>query len=303
MPLKPLSIPGWKIVTWWVAGDASTSCSKPFKGSPSFWLSEASSIGGCFDQNRQPMKKPIFLSKDDPTWEVARLYDVPLVVRRDLSVLPLSQVVIIAFFHRQLAKRFPKLNQGQTIAWSIGCMFALLGSEWGHNLAHALTSIRINKPVDAIRIHFGMPLLIYFDPNDPEVTPKKHMLRAIGGPAFNLLTLPSLYILHGSMKPDTPPRYLARLAFDTNLFLGTVSLTPLPSLDGGPLLKWGLVQNGRSDEEAEKIVKSANGLAAMLFSILAWFSHVRAKNLLAIIFGLLGITSLAIALGWLDEAY
>jgi hypothetical protein len=249
------------------------------------------------------MKKPVFLSQDDPTWEVARLYDVPLVVRRDLSILPLSQVTMIAFFNRQLARRFPTLKQRQKIAWSVGCTFALLGSEWCHNLAHALISIYIDKPVDAIRIHFGMPLLIYFDPDDPEVTPKEHMLRAIGGPGFNLLTLPSLYILQRRTKPDTPSNYLARLALNTNAFLASVSLSPLPSLDGGPLLKWALVQNGKSNDDAEKIVKNANGLAAILFSALAWSYRLRAKKLLAIICGLLGITSLAIALGWLDEAY
>jgi Zn-dependent protease len=249
------------------------------------------------------MKKPIFLSKDDPIWDVARLYNVPLVIRQDVSALPLSQVVSIAIFHRQLSKRFPTLNQGQKLIWSFSCTFALLGSEWGHNLAHALTSILINKPVDAIRIHFGMPLLIYFEPSDPEVTPKQHMLRAIGGPVFNLMTLPPLYMLYRSMKPDTPSCYLARLAFDTNAFLALVSLSPLPPLDGGPLFKWALVHKGKSNNDAEKVVRYTNGLAAILFSVMAWFYRIRAKNLLAIIFGLLGMTSLAIALGWLDEAY
>ena len=45
----------------------------------------------------------------------------------------------------------------------------VLGSEWCHNLAHAAAARAIGKPVDAIRITWGMPLLVYYDINDKNV--------------------------------------------------------------------------------------------------------------------------------------
>lgn len=182
-------------------------------------------------------------------------------------------------------------------------MFLLLGSEWCHNLAHAFVSARIRKPVDAIRVNFGMPLLIFFDPDDPQVQPSEHILRSIGGPVFNLLALLPAYIFLTSCSEGTPERFAAQLAFDTNLFLSTAALAPLPVLDGGPLLKWSLVRQGSSPQKAEEIVKRANGAASLLFAVAALFAKLRGKGLLSILLALLGISSLAIARGWLEEAY
>lgn len=249
------------------------------------------------------MRKPSFLSEHDATWELARVFDAPLVVRRDLSALPLSEVAVAAFFYRSIDHKFATLNRPQKWIWSGGCMFVLLGSEWCHNLAHAFAASRIGRPVDAIRVNLGMPLLIYFNPDDPDISPGEHMLRAAGGPVFNFLNLLPLSLLKSRVEPETPLHFLVQLALDTNLFLSLASLTPLPPLDGGPLLKWSLVQQGKSVDEAEGIVKKANGVSAVLCSILAMFSYLQGKKLLAALLGMLGLSSLAIASGWLKEAY
>jgi hypothetical protein len=129
------------------------------------------------------------------------------------------------------------------------------------------------------------------------------MLRSIGGPMFNLLALLPLHFLLRASPEDTPNRFAAQLAFDTNLFLSIAAFSPLPFLDGGPLLKWSLIQHGRSPQNAEQIVKQANGASALIFTLTALLAKLRGKGLLSILLALLGISSLAIALGWIEEAY
>ncbi len=248
------------------------------------------------------MKKPVALTQSDPVWEITRVFNTPLVVCKNLSAMPVCQCVAVTYFYRHLDNHYPELKRHK-LAWSFGCMAAVLGSEWCHNLTHTMFAEWINKPIDAIRLNYGMPLLVYFDPDDPEVTPREHMFRAIGGPLFNALTLLPLHFLRRGTTQDSPNHFLAQLAFGTNLFLLAAALSPHPSLDGGPLLKWSLIDAGKSRHEAENFVKRANGVAACAYSVLSVFFLSHGKKLAAALLGLLGISSLAVALGWLDEAY
>lgn len=249
------------------------------------------------------MKKPTVLTPDDPVKEVGRVFNTPLVVRRDLSQLPLSQGAATVMFYLNYHRHDPSKRWVSKLKLSLGAMLVLLGSEWCHNLAHAYMAASIGKPVDAIRINLGMPLLVYFDPEDPEVTPREHILRAIGGPAFNLLMLLPLSILLPKMDPESAESKVARVAYDTNLFLATGSLAPIPFLDGGPLLKWSLVELGATPQGAERTVRKSNRLAAVFFSILGAFIYLFGKRPLGAMFSMIGLSSLAIALGLMEEAY
>jgi Zn-dependent protease len=248
------------------------------------------------------MKKPAVLTPSDPVWEITQIFKTPLVVRKDFSALPLAPLLATVYFDRHLRIHHPDLTRHR-LAWSTVCALAMLGSEWCHNLTHTFVADRIGKPIDRIRVIFGMPLLVYYDPDDPAVTPREHMLRAIGGPLFNALTLLPLFLLQRAASEHTPQHFLARLTFGTNLFLLTAGLTPHPSLDGGPLLKWSLIDRGRSRREAEAIVKRANGIVAAVFSLLSVILNLGGKRRMAAVLGLMGLSSWAIALGWLDEAY
>lgn len=248
------------------------------------------------------MKKPVALTPSDPVWEITRIFNTALVVRKDFSAVPLTQILVTGCFYRYFQNDYTDIMRHRT-AWSTLCMLALLGSEWCHNLAHVFIANRINKPVDRVRITFGMPLLVYFDPHDPAVAAREHMLRAIGGPIFNAMTLVPLYYVQRATKPGTPQHFLAQLTLGTNLMLLVAAMTPHPSLDGGPLLKWSLIDAGRPENEAEAIIKRANGLAALLLSSLSAILYLIDKKLISVLLGLLGLNSLVIALGWLDEAY
>ena len=154
----------------------------------------------------------------------------------------------------------------------------VLGSEWCHNLAHAFAARAIGKPMDQIRIMLGMPRCVYHDLNDPDVKPNEHVIRALGGPLINALFLPLAWLVRQLTTEGTPARQAANLAVGTNLFLSTVSLLPIPGIDGGPILKWSLVERGRSVEEAEEAVRSVNGPLALAAALLAGLAFRTEKN-------------------------
>ncbi len=58
--------------------------------------------------------------------------------------------------------------------------------------------------MDAMRIFWGTPLLVYFDIEDPSVTPKEHITRALGGPMFNAVALIPVTIGRGLVRSSIP---------------------------------------------------------------------------------------------------
>jgi hypothetical protein len=94
---------------------------------------------------------------------------------------------------------------------------------------------------------------------------------------------------------------LANLAAGTNLILCTVGLLPIPYIDGGPVLKWSLVERGHTVEEAERTVQKVNGPLALITGLLAVFAFQRRKRLIGIALSALSISSLGIFMGWLRE--
>jgi Zn-dependent protease len=186
-------------------------------------------------------------------------------------------------------------------------MSAILGSEWCHNLAHAAAARLVGKPVDAIRINLGMPLLVYYDIEDPTVTPRQHVCRALGGPLINLYLLVVSVFFRGFTRPGTMARDIIDAVRGMNLFLVIAGLQPQPWLDGGVMLKWSLVAKGHTLEDAERKVRQANGAAAAGLGIAAAVAFngygVFKKNRKrwGWLFGLLAALSLATATGFLKE--
>lgn len=197
--------------------------------------------------------------------------------------------------------KYPDWSPGKQILAGILSSFIMFGSEWCHNLAHTAVARWIGKPVDAIRVFWGTPLLIYYDINDRQVSPQQHILRSIGGPVFNAIMIPLSWIGRLFTCQESLARYLVNFALGTNTVIATVSLLPIPGIDGGPILKWSLVKRGRDLVEADEIVKDVNrsvgfGLAAT--SGIAFKQH---RNWLGIGLAALAATSLAIGFGILKE--
>lgn len=153
-----------------------------------------------------------------------------------------------------------RLGQGVLIGWVSAAL--LLAVDLGHALAHIFSARYAGAPMDEILISPGMPRTLY---RDNEVSPDAHRLRALGGPIFNafgLLLSVAIYRV-ASSKPIT--RELAAWSAVGNGLQLIASLSPLPVVDGGVLLKWTLVARGRKETEADDLVRRIDrmmGIAA-----------------------------------------
>lgn len=246
------------------------------------------------------MKKPAFVSQTDQVTTVGKVFSTPLVVKGK-TWFPIVQLVAWLISAWVLKKRRPDRSWMQSLGVGALTMPVVLGSEWGHNLAHAAAARMVGKPMDAMRITWGMPLVIYYDINDNRVTPRQHILRALGGPLFNLLVLPVAIFFKQHTKQDSVAHDIAAAAVVTNEILSTVSLVPIPGIDGGPMLKWSLVEKGYSIKAADTIVRKVNGPLSIFLAIAGAFSFKKRNWHFGGLLTMLAATALCIATGLLKE--
>ena len=223
------------------------------------------------------------------------------VTRRGITWLPVNQLIIWGLFSRASRRRNPGKSWFRAGLEGFCQMAVMLGSEWGHNLAHLVASHLVRKPMDQFRIQLGMPRCVYHRLNDPDVAPREHVARALGGPIFNLLVLPFTWLAGRLTRPNTIAGVTARTARDTNLFLSLVSLLPIPGIDGAPILKWSLVERGRSIAEADEVVQKANGPLALFLGLFSGAAFLKKKPLLGFFSLMLGGISLSVYTGLLKE--
>lgn len=245
------------------------------------------------------IKPPIVRPEEDIT-TVGEVFGAPLVVK-GRTWLPLTQLVTWGFLTQWASNRNPKRSWQRNLVAGAFSMAILLGSEWCHNLAHAAAAKLVGKPVDAIRITWGMPLLVYHDINDPTVTPSQHIIRALGGPVLNTLLLLFAWLGQRLTQTGSILRDVTDTAVRMNAFLCTVSLLPIPGLDGGPLLKWSLVKKGWSVKDADETVRKVNwgvGGAAVSASVVAFR---RRRPIIGLLCAMIAGVALAIATKLLKE--
>jgi Zn-dependent protease len=246
------------------------------------------------------MIKPAFLEVEDQPTVVGHIFGTPMVVKgwTGLPVLELGAWMILSWVAGQRKPDWPLSKRIYAGAMST---IILLGSEWCHNLAHTAAASKIGKPVDAIRIFYGTPLLIYYDINDQQVTPSQHITRALGGPIFNAAMIPLAWLAKHYSQEGTLTHYAANFALGTNCFISMGSLLPIPGIDGGPILKWSLVEAGRSPAEADEVVKGVNLALGSGLSIAAGAAIQKRRKWIAVACAVFAATSLAIGLGLLKE--
>jgi len=240
---------------------------------------------------------PIQPAADD----VVGVFGETEITRRGITWIPLTQFIIWGLFSRASRRRNPQHSWLRAGVEGFCQMAVMLGSEWGHNLAHLAASHWIGKPMDQFRIQFGMPRCVYYELNDQNVTPREHQVRALGGPVFNLGVLPFAWASRKLAREGTIADVVARTAFDTNLFLSSVSLLPIPGIDGGPILKWGQVDRGKTIPEADEVVRKANGPLALILGLFSSAAFLKKKTLLGLFSLVLGGISLSVFMGWLKE--
>lgn len=231
---------------------------------------------------------------------VGRVFDAPLVVK-GYTWLPLAQIVVWGALAHVAGKRKPGRTWPERLMVAGLTMPVMLGSEWLHNLAHAGAAKLVGHPVDAIRITWGMPLLVYFELNDQQVAPKEHLIRASGGPLFNALTLPLWWLVWKWSSGDIVWRDVGEVGVGMNAFLLSAGLLPIPGLDGGPILKWSLVERGASLAEADEIVRKVNGPLAVGMGAVSAAAIKKKKWLPGIIAAMLAVVSALVFTGKLKE--
>jgi Zn-dependent protease len=246
------------------------------------------------------MKNPFAIGPGDQVTRVGQVFGTPLIVK-GLSWLPVIELITWLAMAWQAGKRRPQRSWLERAGVAALTMPAILGSEWCHNLAHAAAARAIGKPMDAMRIAWGMPLCVYYDINDASVTPRQHILRSLGGPLFNLLALGIAVVVRTLTRTGSTEREVADVVVGMNAFLSGVSLLPLPGIDGGPILKWMLVEKGHSVEQADAIVQRANGPLAAALSLGSFLASRKRRWLAGGFLALLAGTAFGIAKGFIKE--
>lgn len=246
------------------------------------------------------MIKPAFLEPEDSPTIIGHVFGTPMVVK-GWTGLPLLELVAWGILSWVAGRKRPQWSWWKRVYAGGLTATIMFGSEWCHNLAHTAVASRIGRPVDAIRIFWGTPLLIYYDINDRKVTPRQHMMRAAGGPVFNALMVPLTWLAKHFSREDTLTRYAADFALGTDCVLSTFSLLPIPGIDGGPLLKWSLVDRGHSPEKADEVVKGVNRLVGSGLAVASGVMLKKRRKWLAAALAAFAATSLAIGFGFLKE--
>lgn len=246
------------------------------------------------------MIKPAFVAPGDEVTTVGRAFGTPVVVK-GWTWLPAAEVVAALVLAWADGRRRPQHAWRRRLLTGAAMMPVVLGSEWCHNFAHAMAAQAVGRPMDAMRIFWGTPLLVYYDLEDPTVTPRRHILRALGGPIFNMLVAPLAWLLRRRTRPGTLARDVADAAVATNVFIGTVGLVPIPGIDGGAVTKWALVARGRTPAQADIAVQKINGVLAAGLAAGAVAAFRGRRPWLGGLMVPFALTALAIAAGWLRE--
>ncbi len=223
----------------------------------------------------------------------------PVTSRGALS-LPYLLGGLWVFFAWLVGKRRPE----RPVYWrlGVGLVNAILAQalEWGHNLSHAAAARAVGAPMDELYVLAGTPRSVYFI-NDLRVTPRQHIARALGGPLWNAAWLLGGLLIRPETRAGTAAREMVDAACAANAFIVVGGLTPYVGLDGGPLLKWGLVLRGRTPEQADAVLRAVDfDLGVALTAIGAWLLRRgrRAVGIPALLFGGIG---LLIGLGLIRE--
>ncbi len=219
-----------------------------------------------------------------------RIFRTP--VNINVKVLPIIMIVWGGITYLGMY-----LHPGRTI-WQgllIGfvSMIFLFVIEFGHALAHIFSARFAGAPVDEILISGELPRTLY---KNNDVSARTHCMRALGGPIFNFI---GFLLSFGIFKlfPGIPLiRELSALSAIGHALQFMMSLAPLPMIDGGSILKWTLVVNGKTVNKADEIVKRVDWVFGSIFiitAIILIFMKWWAAGIFVFILGgvILGITS------------
>ncbi len=140
----------------------------------------------------------------------------------------------------------------------------LLVVEFGHALAHIFSARYAGAPMDEILIAWDMPRTLY---SNNDVSPNVHRMRALGGPIFNVMGLLLGLAIYEVASSTSITKELAGWWVVGHGLQLIMSLSPLPPVDGGTILKWTLVAKGKTEREADEVVRRLDWILGTLLII------------------------------------
>ncbi|HSB02672.1 MAG TPA: hypothetical protein VLE49_18620 [Anaerolineales bacterium] len=223
-----------------------------------------------------------------------RFNGVPVVAQPDFWPVPILLTGVLVWV---AGLRKPERSWLQRLRVALLAMPVALFAEIGHAMAHTISARLAGAPMDEILLSSGMPRTLY---ENNAVPPRTHIQRSLGGPIFSLVGF-TLSLLWRCMSPAGS---LSRDLADASLFGHSVillgSLTPLPMIDGGTILKWKLVESGQSPEQADQTVRNTNiGLGAGFLGFGALLSLFQKRKLVGGLLAACGAVGIAAGKGWL----
>jgi len=246
------------------------------------------------------MANPFSFQPEKPVIPIGNILGTPLALQ-GTNWLPVNQFFFWALFTWLSIKKRTLWSGWQHLLLGGLKMVVVLGSEWCHNIAHVAAARAVGKPVDAVRVVVGMPILLYDEPEHPSITPRQHILRSLGGPVCSLALLLASKIFQRITPAGSPAREVADAAAGMNAFIAPASLVPVSVFDGGPILKWSLISRGFSHAQTDMAISRANRIiGAGLVGAGAVTIH-RRRWLLALAFSLLGVLCLSAGFGKLKD--
>ena len=163
---------------------------------------------------------------------IGRVFGAPLTIK-GWEVLPLAELFYFGLLYWLLGRGHPGRSRKEKAGLAALATPLVAGVEWCHNLSHAAAARAVGKPMDEFKILFGTPRLQYWELNDASVTPRQHILRASGGPLFNLAMTPVLWLLRRQAPEGSKQRQVINAGWWMNLLVLAAGILPIPGLDGG----------------------------------------------------------------------
>jgi hypothetical protein len=177
------------------------------------------------------------------------VWDTPVKVK---PVVLVSQLGLWGLLSWMAGRRRPARSWPARLLVGALSMIPLLIADLGHAMAHIVSARYAGAPMDAILVSEGMPRTLY---QNKDVPPQAHRLRAAGGPIFSAVALLLSGLWLRLTRRDSLGRELAHWSCIGHGFILTGSLAPVPIVDGGSLLKWTMVDQGRTPAEADAVVR------------------------------------------------
>jgi len=248
-----------------------------------------------FRINPAPMKtNPLAKSSLPEGATIFRFNGVPVKVQPVFWPIPFLVTGVLTWI---AGLRRPDRSWLERLAVGLVALPVALIADVGHAMAHTVSARLAGAPMDEILLSAEMPRTLY---ENNSVPPHVHIARSLGGPIFSLISF-ILSLLWRSISPrKSISRELAETSAVAHGFILLGSVVPLPMVDGGIILKWRLVQAGRSVEQADRVVQRASwGLGAALLAVGVVLGMFQKRKLAGggLVTG--GLAAIAAGMGWL----